>query len=336
MLKPDFADYVYMFFTKYLPLQRGLSRNTISSYSYSLGLLFQYCQCERGIPCNKLTLNKMDKHMIEDFLFWLESNRNNCASSRNQRLSALKSIFNYIQTETVVYTALYRDIMSIPEKKTPTVPPKYLSVEEVEVLFSAPDIQTKQGRRDFVLLLLLYDSAARAGEIVELKLSDVSFGKTPTVSLFGKRNKTRIVPITSKTADMLRGYINENRICQPDQLLFVNHSNNKLTTNGVSYILKKYICLGKQTHPDMFCMSVSPHLMRSTKASHLIQNGVNIYYIRDFLGHSSVATTERYARNNPEVVRTAVKKASLDLHDSTDYYESSEKFALLDYLKTLQ
>ena len=86
----------------------------------------------------------------------------------------------------------------------------------------------------------------------------------------------------------------------------------------------------------MFRLSASPHLLRSTKASHLIQNGVNIYYIRDFLGHSSVATTERYAKNNPEVIREAVKKASADLlNDSADFYDDDEKSVLFDFLKSL-
>ena len=336
MIKPNFADYIYSYFMKYLPLQRGLSNNTASSYSCSLMLFFQYCKNERGIPYEKLTLEKIDKHQIENFLLWLEAKRNNCAASRNQRLSALKSIFQYIQSESVVYASLCRDIMSIREKKSPIVPPKYLSIEEMETLFSAPDIKTKHGRRNLVLLLLLYDSAARAGEIIELKLGDISFGKTPTIRLLGKGNKTRTVPITSKTADVLNGYVKENDIHKVDQLVFENRSHNKLTTTGISYILKKYIDVGRQLRPDMFCMPASPHLLRSTKASHLIQSGVNIYYIRDFLGHSSVTTTERYARNNPEVVRNAIKKASNDLLGDTVHYDKNEKSALLEFLRKLQ
>jgi len=262
--------------------------------------------------------------------------RNNCAASRNQRLSALKSLFQYIQSESVIYTVLCRDIMSIPEKKTPTAPPKYLTVEEMEVMFSMPNIQTRHGRRDLVLLLLLYDTAARAGELVELKAGDVSFGKTPTVKLFGKGSKTRVVPITSKTADMLQGYIKENQINRMNQFLFENRSHDKLTTVGVAYILKKYVEMGKQLHPDMFRMTISPHLLRSTKASNLIQGGANIYYIRDFLGHSSVVTTERYAKNNPEVVRNAISKASSDLVGDTEYYSDSEKSAMFEFLKSLQ
>lgn len=336
MPKLNFADYIYSYFTRYLPLQRGLSQNTISSYSYSLTLFLQYCNDEISIPCTKLTLDRIDKHLVENYLLWLEAKRSNCVTTRNQRLSAIKSIFQYIQSESVAHTALYRDIMSIPEKKSPTIPPKYLTEEEIEVLFAMPDVKTRQGRRDLVLLLLLYDSAARAGEIIELKFGDISFGKAPTVKLFGKGRKTRIVPITPKTADMLKCYANEFCIFQPEQYVFVNRSNGKLTTTGISYILNKYVNSGKELNPHLFRMSTSPHLLRSTKASHLIQKGVNIYYIRDFLGHSSVTSTERYARNNPEVVRAAVKKASVDLLGDKKYFSENEKSALLDFLKGFQ
>ena len=336
MLKPNFADYIYSYFMKYLPLQRGLSQSTISSYSRSLTLFFRYCESEKRISWEGLTLEKLNKHIIEEFLLWLESVRNNSISSRNQRLSAIKSLFRYIQTESVAHTALCRDIISIPEKKSPKIPPKYLNETEMEILFSMPDIQTHHGRRDLVLLLVLYDSAARANEIINLTVGDISFGKTPTVRLVGKGSKTRVVPISSKTADLLQGYLRENDFSTITQLVFINRSHRKLTTTGLSYILNKYTELGKQLNPDMFQMSISPHLLRSSKASHLIQNGANIYYIRDLLGHSSVLTTERYARNNPEVVRNAVNKASSDLVGDLEYYDESEKSALLKYLKSLQ
>ncbi len=336
LARPDLAEYIYDYFMKYLPLHRGLSPLTISSYSYSLMLFYTFCKDERGIPHQRLTLNRIDRSLVNDYLLWLESNRNNSASTRNQRLSALKSLFQYIRSETIVYTALCCDILSIPEKKTHTSPPKYLSIKEMETLFSMPDIKSKHGRRDLAILLLLYDSAARAGELVELKAGDACLEKTPTIKLFGKGNKTRVVPITKKTSDMLRGYMKENRINKADQYLFTNRSGDRLTTVGVTYILKKYVTTGKSKHPHLFNIPISPHLLRSTKASHLIQGGANIYYIRDFLGHTSVVTTERYARNNPEVVRNAITKASSDLAGDAEFYDCQEKSTMLDFLKTLQ
>jgi len=299
-------------------------------------LFYEFCNKEKGIPHKKLTLDRIDRPLIYDYLLWLESHRNNCAATRNQRLSALKSLFQYIRSESIIYTALCCDILAIPDKKIPTTPPKYLSVREMEALLSMPKIQCKHGRRDLTLLLLLYDSAARASELIGLKARDVGLGSNPTVKLFGKGSKTRVVPITTKTSEMLRGYMKESRISRAEQDLFTNRSGERLTTAGVSYILMKYATSAKHTHPHMFDVPISPHLLRSTKASHLIQGGANIYYIRDFLGHSSVVTTERYARNNPEVVRNAIGKASADLAGDTEYYDCSEKSAMLDFLRTLR
>lgn len=336
MNKPDFADYVYTFFLKHLPLQRGLSKNTISSYSYAIMRFYDYCKSVRHIRQDKLTFANINKALVEDFCMWLETEKHNSASTRNQRLAAIHALFIYIQAESIEQTALCRDILEIPVKKTATMPPTYLTVEETKLLFTMPDTHYKHGRRDLAILLLLYDSGARTHELIQLCVGDVTFGKETTVKLFGKGGKTRIVPIMLETTQILKGYMKENRIEQFHQPLFVNKSNTKLTEMGITYILKKYIALAKEANPHMFKTLVSPHLIRRSKASHLIQGGVNIYYVRDFLGHSSVVTTERYSRNNPEVIRKAIEKASEKVLPDGDYYNEDEKQAMMDFLKSLQ
>jgi site-specific recombinase XerD len=199
-----------------------------------------------------------------------------------------------------------------------------------------PDTHSKQGRRDIALLLLLYDSGARAQELIDLCVGDITFSKETTVKLFGKGSKTRIVPIMPETSKILKGYMKEYRIEQFDQPLFINRSKTKLTDMGITHILKKYTALAKKANPKMFKEPVSPHMLRRTKGSHLIQGGVNIYYVRDFLGHVSVLTTERYARNNPEVIRKAIEKASECFNVEHDYYDQDEKQAMMDFLRSLQ
>ena len=336
MNKPDFADYVHTFFLKYLPLQRGLSKNTISSYSYAVMLFYDYCATVKCIRQDKLVFAKINKALVEDFCIWLETEKHNSASTRNQRLAAIHALFLYIQTEAIEQTALCRDILEIPTKKTVTMPPTYLTVEETTLLFAMPDTHCKQGRRDLALLLLLYDSGARAQELIDLCAGDITFSKETTVKLFGKGGKTRIVPIMPETSKILQGYMKEYKIEQFNQPLFVNRSNAKLTDMGITYILKKYIALAKEANPQMFKDRASPHMMRRTKGSHLIQGGVNIYYVRDFLGHASVVTTERYAKNNPEVIRKAIEKASECVSPDHDYYDEDEKQAMMDFLKSLQ
>jgi integrase/recombinase XerD len=336
MNNPEFADCVYSFFMKYLPLQRGLSQKTIASYSCALMLFYEYCEKVKHIRQHKLTFEKINKALVEDFCLWLEIQRHNSGSTRNQRLAALRSLFFYIQSEAVAQTALCRDILSIPEKKTPVSPPRYLTVEETTILFSLPDIHSKHGRRDLALLLILYDSGARAEELTNLRIGDIMFGKEATVKLFGKGSKTRIIPIMPETANILKGYMKENKLDKFDQLLFENRSHTKLTTMGISYILNKYITMAKTVNPQLFRHSVSPHLMRSTKGSHLIQGGANIYYVRDFLGHVSVITTERYVKNNPEVIRKAIEEASANVNPNSDYYDDNAKQTMTDFLKTFR
>jgi integrase/recombinase XerD len=335
MNNSNFADYVHMFLLKYLPLQRGLSKNTISSYSYAIMLFYNFCKFDRNIRPDKLIFSKIDKSMVNDFCIWLEKEKHNSSSTRNQRLAAIHSLFLYIQSEATEQTALCRDILEIPIKKTALSPPTYLTVEETKLLFSMPNIYIEKGRRHLTILLLLYDTGARAQELIDLCKGDIIFANETTVKLFGKGRKTRIIPIMPETAKILKGYIKESNIRQVDQPIFVNRSNVKLTNMGITYILKKYVGMAKKTNPDLFKIPVSPHMMRRTKGSHLIQNGVNIYYIRDFLGHSSIVTTERYIRNNPEVIRKAIERASEHLNPS-NFYDKEKKQTMITFLKSLQ
>lgn len=336
MIKPNFADYVHLFFCRYLPLQRGVSKNTITSYSYAVMLFYIFCKNINNVKEHKLTFSSINKALVEDFCIWLETERNNSISTRNQRLSALHALFSYIQTEDIEQIALCRDILEIPLKNSKIKPLAYLTEEEVTILFRLPNKNVKKGRRDIALMLLLYDTGARAQEFVNLCVKDIRFGKEVTVQLFGKGNKTRIVPITPETGEIVKGYMKENDIEQLDQLLFTNRSKNKLTNMGITYILKKYVVLAKKAYPSMFTEPISPHMIRRSKGSHLIQNNVNIYYVRDFLGHSSVITTERYARNNPEVIRKAIEKSSNKIILDKDYYNEKEKQVMMDFLKSLQ
>lgn len=337
MNKPNFADYVHMFFIKYLPLQRGLSKNTISTYSYAIMHFYDYCTTVKHIRQDKLTFERINKALVEEFCMWLELEKHNSISTRNNRLAAIHALFLYIQTEAVEQTALCRDILEIPVKKNVTLPPTYLTVEETSLLFAMPDTSCKRGRRDLALILLLYDSGARAQELIDLCVKDITFGNEPTVRLFGKGSKTRIVPIMPETENVLKGYMKEYKIEEFNQHIFVNKSNRKMTGMGITYILKKYTNIAKKANPHMFKDSISPHMMRRTKGSHLIQAGLNIYYVRDFLGHVSVVTTERYVRNNPEVIRKAIEKSSTRISPQQhDHYSKYEKDAMTEFLKSLQ
>jgi site-specific recombinase XerD len=332
MKKLDFADHLELFFSQYVFLQRGLSPNTVSSYSDSLLLFLRFCDEAKGIKPNKLTLSNISKQLVLDYCDWIESALHCSVATRNQRLTAIHAVFRYIQGESPMHVALSRDILSIRMKKNKQVPPRYLSAEAVKAVLASPDAKTKKGLRDLAILCLLYDSAVRVQELIDLQLGDITLGNPSVVRVTGKGKKQRVVPILPATANILALYIRKYGLESKERHIFTNMSNNPLTRVGVNYILNKYVDMVKDKWPDIITIKVTPHVIRHSKATHLLSADVNLIYIRDLLGHSSVITTEVYAKTNPEFLRRAIEKTSN--HIFGEVQESSpEKQRLPEFLK---
>ena len=180
----------------------------------------------------------------------------------------------------------------------------FFSPEGLHRLLSEPDTATHKGRRDHALLVLLYDSAARVQEICDLCVRDVRVEQPATVTLHGKGRKSRIVPISTKTASIIEAYLQERGWSRKsgalDFPLFMNSRKTKLTRAGVAYILGRYVRAMALTDSREVPQSVSPHCLRHSKAVHLLRSGVPLIYLRDFLGHISVTTTEIYVKVDAE------------------------------------
>ena len=326
-MKPtDFAGHLTKYLASFLPGQRGISSNTIKSYSDTFRLLLSYCRDVLNISPEKLSLKQFDDKLIVGFLNWLETERGNSVSTRNQRLAALHAFCHYLLVESPSQMALLQKNLAIPAKKYVKPQLGYLSATDMKKILAKPDLKTSTGRRDLAILALLYDSGARVSELVNLRVRDLRLDEFPTVTLHGKGQKIRHVPIMSKTAEFLRKYISENRLDTPERQensLFVNRQKQKLTRAGITYILDKYAD-GRE---------MSPHTLRHTKAMHLLQSGVNIVYIRDILGHASVDTTEVYARADVEMKRKALEKIADQVAPDTPDWRADN--ALLDWLKAL-
>lgn len=235
--------------------------------------------------------------------------RNVFGSSRNQRLAALKSFAKYVQIECPDEMILCQRILSIDSKKAAKPTVQYLSIQQTDILMEQPDISTPKGRRDLAMILLLYDSAARVQELCDLRICDIRLDSLPVVHLLGKGRKSRDVPLTKPCAQVLRQYICENHLDIPERRndqLFINPQGKKLTRSGVSYVLAKYIHKAN-TAVDSFFPQITPHCLRHSKAMHLVEAGKNLIYIRDFLGHESIETTQVYAKANPEARRKALE-----------------------------
>ena len=308
----DFAYHVTNFLTIYLPRRRNASQDTVLSYRDTFSHFLRFCQEEKGIPPEKVMFNKIDARLIEDFMLWLESSRGSGASTRNQRLAALRSFFRYLQIEAPEHLLMCQSILALKQARQSKPIVNYLTHDQIKLLLGQPDASDWDDRRDLAILYLMYDSAARVREICNVTVGDIHTSSPATVRLTGKNSKTRIVPMSTAVSELLRQYINERGLNVPGlaaKPLFTNRQGKKLTRGGVSYILSKYVGKANETTSDALQARITPHCLRHSKAMHLLESGINLIYIRDFLGHDDVKTTQIYAKANPELKREAILKA---------------------------
>lgn len=305
-----FVRYMSKYLTEYLPGIQGVSYNTIASKRDAYILLLKYLDDTQNIKAEDVDIPLLTRETIIKYLEWLEKSRGSSVSTRNIRLAAIKSLFSYIQTQTPDYIYQCQQILSIPRKKEPGHTLEYLTIEGIKSVLDAVETSSRTGFRDLTLLSLMYDSAARVQEIADLSVNDFRAEKPSTLRLTGKGSKTRIVPLMSTTSDLVSKYIS---IYHPSYRgeynvpLFSNRKKEKLTRAGIAYILKKYIKIAREKQPDLIPETVSPHGLRHSKSMHMLQAGVPLIYIRDFLGHSEISTTEIYARCDSEQKRKAIE-----------------------------
>lgn len=302
MKKTDFTKALTAYFSTYLPLTCGVSPNTCNSYRDAFKLLLLYFQEEKGVPANSIELRMLNRNLVSDFLDWLEAQRKVSVTTRNQRLAAMKAFAHYVQYRNPEYLENCTDIITMRPKKheKPVIP--FLTEDELKALLAQPDPSTRHGLRDLTLLSLLYDSGARVQEITDLQLKDIRLTNPAMVTLTGKGRKARQVPLMKETCTLLDTYIrnfdlNSEPLTAP---LFFNKKGEALSRYGITYILKKYV---SKAELDGSARKISPHGLRHTKAMHLLRAGVNMIYIRDFLGHVDISTTEVYAQIDAEMKR---------------------------------
>ena len=328
----DFSRLLSSYFFKYLPNHTGYSRNTVSSYRDTFIQLFRYHEHVLGKKASDLCFSELTKEYIEAFLIWLETEKAYSISSRNQRLAAIHAFFRYVLMDSPAHMEQCRPVLGIRAKKAEKVPMEYISLQGIRLLLEMPDRGTPAGRRDLALLALLYDSGGRVQEIADLEVGDVQLQKPFTVKITGKGKKTRIVPLMPQTGKIIKNYLSDTGQMLKESPLFYNNTGKKLTRAGITYILKKYIQSARKQNPELYPDKVSPHTLRHSKGMHLLEGGVNLIYIRDFLGHSSVTTTEIYARANPEIKRKVIEEASPSILPE-EKYSVQEKSDLISWLK---
>lgn len=338
-MKPtDFARHLTDFLGRYLPSECGYSANTVKTYSYTFTLFIEYMEKEELVRPENLTLGEITKERIIHFLAWLQKERKCSTSTRNARLGAMHSFFAYLQYRNVEGLAKWQDILSIKCKKSSVPEMAYLQIEALKLLLRQPDLKTSKGRRDFVLLGLLYDSGCRVQELLDLTPSDLRFDETSSVRLHGKGDKVRIVPLSATQVANLKQYMEEKHLYLPENQchpLFPNPQGGKMSRMAVLNIVKKYIVMAKAVSPELFPDNIGCHSFRHSKAMHMLEADINIVYIRDFLGHSSTTTTEVYARAGERMKQKALSKLNPGIvqEGKTSWQDNKD---LLGYLKSLQ
>jgi site-specific recombinase XerD len=334
----DLAVHISKFLGDYLPARRNLSANTVRAYRDAFSLLLRYCRDIKKVPPERLRLQDLDADLILAFLEAAEKERRWSAATRNHRLAALHSFFRYLQVEVPEFLHHIQRVLAIPMQRAPKEPVTYLSVDELVCLLRQPDRSSLAGRRDDILLTLLYDTGARVQEVVDLSPRDIRLEAPAQVRLTGKGRKTRVVPLMPSTADKLRSYLEEHDLMAParhEGPLFCGRLRGRITRSGIRHILEKYRLRAGERLPKGH--RISPHTLRHSKAMHLLQSGVPLVIIRNILGHEDVKTTEVYAKADLTMKRRALEQAIPSTAPGTaaDKPSWTKVPGLLDWLRSL-
>jgi site-specific recombinase XerD len=281
------------FFLEHLLAHKRVSPRTISSYRDTLHLLLLFVRDRTHTEPSSLRIDALDVSIILSFLDHLEIERHNCARSRNTRLAAIHSFFRWVALCDPLSVGLATRVLAIPCKRTDRLLIHSLSRDEIDAILAAPDLSQWRGRRDYALLLTLYNTGARVSEITALQIEQIQFGSTTLINLMGKGRKERSVPIPTESAKMLKTWFRELESLRTT-VAFPSSRGRTLSRNGVDYILQQAVDRARTHCPSLIGKRVSPHVIRHSTATHLLEDGHTIEFVSLWLGNESSQTTHLY------------------------------------------
>jgi integrase/recombinase XerD len=317
MKKDDsFFRLVRNFLTIHLPKHRCYSQNTIKAYRDTINLYRIFFQEQKKLSFPQITFESFNHDLMYEFLTWLQDTRKCSLSTCNHRLTVLKAFLYYCAMEEPSLMAVYMKLKTVPAFRISRSSVKYMTELALKALLEQPDSHTRCGKRDKFFMILLYDSGARIQEILDLKLKDLHLqADIPCVYLTGKGNKTRAVPLLEKTIAHLLEYLKHFHSMtardNEDYLFYATSTcrRGRMSEDNVACFLKKYGNSARERCPEV-PLRIYPHLFRHTRAMHLYQSGIPLSYIKDFLGHVSINTTDIYASADTAMMRDALEKVS--------------------------
>ena len=292
----ELSSCLQQFFDRYLPRIKGLSENTITAYRDTFSLFLPFAARFHRTRIKALTFEDLSSELILDFLDHLEEHRQNSASTRNQRLAALKSLARMVRLLEPQERPWAEKILAIPKKRAPKPLIGYLFPDELVAVFKAVDLRKKEGMRDYTILHLLCDSGARASEVATLNL-DYFDAHSKRLAILGKGNRFRQIELAEKTAQLIALYIAQYRL-QPkppyQQRLFINQRREEFTRHGIHRLCRRYLSL---VLPEKRLKGLNPvHSFRHSCAINMLCNGKDLTEIKNRLGHEKLETTMIYLR----------------------------------------
>jgi len=333
-----FLQLLDVYVNSYMPCSVGASPHTVTSYKYAFRLLIEFMYSRKSISADKITFEQLDYNTLMEFLEWIEKDRGCSTSTKNQRLSAIVSFSGYAQNRDFDAASVFRNsVIRIPMKKARKKQRAVFSVQEVSIMLRLPNDGKETGRRDKVLLSLMYASGARAQEICDLTVGNVAFNpKGTALNINGKGGKARRIGIPGICARILQQYINHRKIeSKPDRHVFSSQTHEQMTVSCIEGIFKKYVSQAKEENPSLFREdSYPPHSMRHATASHMLEAGVSIMVIKNFLGHASLQSTQIYAELSQNTVDRHLKEWNEKWFpkDSVEREESREENKVPEFL----
>ena len=303
---PGFPTLLQEFFQR-LVTERGVSAHTIASYRDTFQLLLGYAQERTGRTPSALTLEDLDTSLVLAFLDHLENVRGNSPRTRNLRLTAIRSFMRHASLRAPTALPVAQRVLAISPKRFDKPALGYLTREEVTALLDAPDPNSWSGRRDAVLLAVLYNTGARVSELAGLRISDLLLDRQLAVQLKGKGRKQRVVPLWKRTAKQLRAWLPQIEQ-SPHAPVFPNRAGKPITRSGIEHRLSLAVTTASKRCPSLAARRISPHTLRHTTAMHLLQSGVDISVIALWLGHEDTATTHIYLEADLAMKEAALKR----------------------------
>ena len=325
------GSWVRRFLLEYCIEERNLALNTQASYRDTLTLLLPFVGRKIKKSIDRISIEDISPDLTRSFLLYLEEDRKCCIATRNQRLAAIHALARFIGTHCPEYLDWCTRIRAIPLKKTPTPVMCYLEKTEMDAILNAPNRKTAQGSRDYALLLLLYNTGARASEVAQLVIRDVTFeGATPSIRITGKARKIRQCPLWSLTCSVLKPLV-YGRL--PDKRVFLNRCAQPFTRFGIYGLVKRYAAKASEQEHSLRKKEVSPHTIRHTTAVFLLRAGVDIDTIRAWLSHVSLDTTHIYAEVDLEMKTKALTHCEILTTAPVD--KQWHKRGIMDFLRAL-